>query len=145
MKSSRTIGLFLLLMVPILAAEKHRFDVSADPALRRAPFGSDVLTRTGIEDGVLSATLLSGGYFTLGTTGGVSETIFDDHCALSYGHTYAMTSFPVIAIDGIWTVMQAVSPLSAPPQGRPLVLLTMIFPRYRQRAIVDPYVLPGWR
>jgi hypothetical protein len=102
MNPNRVFILILLLIWPLLAAEKHRFDLPAHAALRRSPIGSDVLMRGSINDGVISAALLSGGYFTLGTTGGVSETAFDDHCALTYGHPYAMTSFPVLAVDGVW-------------------------------------------
>ena len=45
-------------------------------------------------------TLLRGGYFTLGTTAGLSASELDDACPLTYGHPFAMTSFPWFALDG---------------------------------------------
>lgn len=50
----------------------------------------------------LEATLISGGYFTIGTTSGTLDSPLDDHCALTFGHPYAKTSYPVFSIDGSW-------------------------------------------
>ena len=47
-------------------------------------------------------TLLNGGYFTLGTNAGLSPSTLDDHCGITFGHPFAMTSYPLIAIDGEW-------------------------------------------
>jgi Mg-chelatase subunit ChlD len=49
-----------------------------------------------------AATLIQGGYFTLGTTNGVSASPLDDHCGITFGHPYALTSYPLLAIDGQW-------------------------------------------
>ncbi len=51
----------------------------------------------------VSASLISGGYFTLGTNKGKSFTSLDDNCSLTFGHPFALTSFPVFAIDGNWS------------------------------------------
>ncbi len=42
--------------------------------------------------------LITGGYFTIGTNKGQSVSDFDNNC----GHPYALTSYPVIGIDGNW-------------------------------------------
>lgn len=47
-------------------------------------------------------TLIQGGYFTLGINGGLSTSSLDDHCGITYGHPYALTSYPIVAIDGTW-------------------------------------------
>ncbi len=47
-------------------------------------------------------TLIQGGYFTLGIHGGLSTSSLDDHCGITYGHPYALTSYPIVAIDGTW-------------------------------------------
>lgn len=47
-----------------------------------------------------SYTLMQGGYFTIGTSTGISESIIDDYCQISFGHPYALTSYPFIKIDG---------------------------------------------
>jgi len=46
--------------------------------------------------------LITGGYFTIGTYKGQSVSDFDDLCGITFGHPYAMTSYPVIGIDGNW-------------------------------------------
>ena len=45
-------------------------------------------------------TLLSNGYFTIGTVDGVSQSNLDDNCQLTFGHPYAMTSYPFFMLDG---------------------------------------------
>jgi len=47
-------------------------------------------------------TLVSGAYFTIGTHSGLSESILDDNCQITYGHPLAKTSYPIFAIDGTW-------------------------------------------
>ncbi|MBN2413555.1 VWA domain-containing protein [candidate division KSB1 bacterium] len=46
--------------------------------------------------------LITGGYFTIGTNKGQSVSDFDNNCGITFGHPYAMTSYPVIGIDGNW-------------------------------------------
>ena len=46
--------------------------------------------------------LVSGGYFTIGTTAGVTASPLDDRCGVTWGHPYALTSTPLLAIDGRW-------------------------------------------
>lgn len=43
-------------------------------------------------------TIINGGYFTIGTYKGLSESIIDDECSITFGHPFAMSSyaFPVI-------------------------------------------------
>jgi len=43
-------------------------------------------------------TIINGGYFTIGTYNGLSESIIDDECSITFGHPFAMSSyaFPVI-------------------------------------------------
>ncbi len=47
-----------------------------------------------------SATLISGGYFTLGTVQGLSSSELDNLCGLTFGHPFAMTSFPLLKLNG---------------------------------------------
>lgn len=55
-----------------------------------------------MNNAVSSATLLNGGYFTVGTTGGASTSILDDNCQVTYGHPYALTSFVSLFWEGKW-------------------------------------------
>ncbi len=44
--------------------------------------------------------MISGGYFTLGTSNdGFSRSPFDNKQTLTFGHPYAMTSYPLLSID----------------------------------------------
>jgi len=58
----------------------------------------------------ISATLIEGGYYTLGTVSGLDASKLDDNCPLSYGHPYAMTSYPLFSIDSTWYTMDAFFP-----------------------------------
>jgi len=47
-------------------------------------------------------TLIKGGFFTIGTTQGVSTSTADDYNQITFGHPYALTSFPMIFADSSW-------------------------------------------
>lgn len=93
------------------AADKAAFDLqyetsSSVPALApkaAAPTQGGVPPRFGqLEDEQLEATLTPAGYFTLGTTAGFSSSGLDDGCGITFGHPYALTSYPFFAVDGTW-------------------------------------------
>ncbi|MBL1214298.1 MAG: VWA domain-containing protein [Ignavibacteriae bacterium] len=46
--------------------------------------------------------ILNGGYFSIGTSAGYSNHVYDNNCQLSYGHPYSLTSFIKIYNDGKW-------------------------------------------
>lgn len=56
-----------------------------------------------IGDGKIEATLLEGGFFTLGTQQGLSASAIDDNNTLSFGHPFAKTSYPLIMVGGKWS------------------------------------------
>ena len=56
---------------------------------------------------ILSASLIQGGYFTLGTNQGKSPGQLDDNCNITFGHPYALTSYPLIALDGAWMSLES--------------------------------------
>lgn len=53
--------------------------------------------------------LMSNAFFTLGTYLGSAETHIDDHCELSFGHPYAMTSYTYPVIDGVPVIPYGIS------------------------------------
>jgi hypothetical protein len=55
-----------------------------------------------ISNNCLEATLINGGYFTLGTNAGTMDSPLNDKCAITYGHPFAKTSYPLFSIDGNW-------------------------------------------
>lgn len=95
----------LTLLVPLLtfAQEKAKYDLDFDKPLKGRTSNS-IMSLGGLEfkDSLVSYTLLKGGYFTLGTTGGISQSSLDNQCQLTFGHPYAMTSYPVFSLDGAW-------------------------------------------
>jgi Mg-chelatase subunit ChlD len=46
--------------------------------------------------------VLPGFYLTWGTVNGKSASALDNNTSILYGHPYAKTSYPVIAVDGSW-------------------------------------------
>ncbi len=62
--------------------------------------GSDYLL---LRNDKTECSLLPGGFFTIGTNQGLSTSLFDDSCQITFGHPYALTSFPCFAIDGVRT------------------------------------------
>lgn len=75
-------------------------DESQEFSFRKITVG--VLEHTALNNPFSSATLLRGGYFTFGTTAGVSAERHDDNCQITFGHPYALTSFPLFLWDGTW-------------------------------------------
>lgn len=90
----------LILSGQTLAFDKSQLDIQTNEGLQKgaalAGLGYELHTR------FMEASLAKGGYFTLGTAEGLSASQLDDNCGLSFGHPYALTSFPVLAIDGTW-------------------------------------------
>jgi len=54
-----------------------------------------------LENDKTGFSLLSDGYFTIGTTNGVSQNSLDNNCQITFGHPYALTSYPFFSLDGI--------------------------------------------
>ncbi len=100
-----TVVLCFLLSLHLYALNKNSYDVTQTPDNSLAK-SSDAQTgywgSVIAENNVLSYSMMLGGYFTLGTTRGVSTSPFDDNCQISYGHPYALTSFPIFSVDGQW-------------------------------------------
>ncbi|MBF0430110.1 MAG: VWA domain-containing protein [Fibrobacteria bacterium] len=57
---------------------------------------------TVLSNSMLSATLVSGGYFTIGTKEGFKDEKLDNNCSITFGHPYAKTSYVKAGIDGNW-------------------------------------------
>ncbi|MGE5432924.1 MAG: hypothetical protein ACM3QX_17720, partial [Syntrophomonadaceae bacterium] len=95
----------LTLLVPLFtfAQNKADFDFNMDePVKGHALFSTMNTSNLEHKDSLVSYTLLKGGYFTLGTNRGVSSNSLDDQCQITFGHPYAMTSYPVFSLDGQW-------------------------------------------
>jgi Mg-chelatase subunit ChlD len=87
------------------AGDKARYDLATGAdgrILSLAKTSGSIPDGFEVSRAIGGATLLRSGYFTLGTTGGLSPTGLDKQCGITFGHPYAMTSFPVLSIDGVW-------------------------------------------
>lgn len=96
---------FIALCVNSFAVEKSKYDLIDPSNLQKAngqlsinSYGSHIL-RTDISE----VTMITGGYFTIGTSNGtLQDSPLDDNCGITFGHPYAMTSYPILALDGTW-------------------------------------------
>lgn len=96
--------LLLGLCVPALAQDKAAYDL---PTPRITPPGvaaklSHPPRSRSLQNDKVALTLLADGYFTLGTTGGLTDSPLDDDAPLTFGHPYALTSYPSFSVDGVW-------------------------------------------
>lgn len=98
--------LFFLASVQLWSQEKARFDVVPRPLAKgqttETTDGVETTTSTEIKNDKFDMTLLPGGYFTLGTNNGASDSKLDNNCQITFGHPFAKTSYPLFSIDGVW-------------------------------------------
>lgn len=80
-----------------LDIHESRDELSKSGSLNSTTFGHRFLSTDFLE-----MSLMTGGAFTLGTNQGLSAGPFDDQAPLSFGHPYALTSYPLVAWDGQW-------------------------------------------
>jgi len=103
MKIIVCLSIIFLLTFNLSAMDKSFFDLDSTGLhkstgrLNPVSFGSHLLRKN-----VSEISLISGGYFTIGTNQGVSDSPLDDRCEITFGHPFAMTSFPIFSIDGLW-------------------------------------------
>lgn len=81
----------------ILPQHKSSFDIHTS-GLNKNNTGAELISA----NDHTQITISEEGYFTAGTSKGVSALNSDDKCQITYGHPYALTSYPLIALDGRW-------------------------------------------
>ncbi|MCF8354102.1 MAG: VWA domain-containing protein, partial [Melioribacteraceae bacterium] len=98
MLNTITLFLSLLLFLQLSAQSKKDFDLS----LPDNEIGKTTVYRDGkmFKGTKLEYSLMEGGYFTMGTSNGISESNLDNQLQLTFGHPYALTSFIEISING---------------------------------------------
>lgn len=105
-----SLALILFLPARVPAQEKSHYDVTAPSAAITeimANIHGSAAWRGTVTRSVGEVALMSGGFFTIGTTGGTlsgngASAGLDDRCGVTFGHPYARTSYPVICVDGTW-------------------------------------------
>ncbi len=96
-------SILIFAAIQLMAVEKSDYDISMSEnreALQKST--GPMYTGKMLQRHVSEITLLQGGYFTIGTNEGRSELPIDDRCGITFGHPYALTSYPLIAFDGQW-------------------------------------------
>ncbi len=97
----RTLPILCILVIQaVYAQNKARYDLDPQAVSKQAAAASYDYRSAG--NALLEYTLITQGYFTLGTTGGVDPGSLDDGCQITFGHPYAKTSSPVFSLDGTW-------------------------------------------
>jgi len=92
-----------LFIININAQDKSQFDLNKTGILKGSALRSvSSYSPQEVKNDKLEMTLISGGYFTIGTSKGISSSKLDDNCAITFGHPYALTSYPMFSIDGTW-------------------------------------------
>lgn len=94
--------LLTVLITPLMlnAQYKSEYDIKEN-SLNKSSGASSIMAEKMLSGIMLEATMLDGGYYTLGTSSGLIESILDDNCDITYGHPYAKTSYPVYYIDAL--------------------------------------------
>ncbi len=92
--------LFFLISI-VFSQSKQAFDLDLrtnekSNELAESNFINHIVTN----NNSLEYSLLEGAFFTLGTINGQSDSKFDDFCQLTYGHPFALTSYPSLTVDG---------------------------------------------
>ncbi|MBN1560372.1 VWA domain-containing protein [candidate division KSB1 bacterium] len=104
-----TVFLFFFASLELAAIDKSTFDIQLPQSLAKSGGADNHFGGKTVSNDVLSYSMLIGGYFTLGTTAGASASPFDDKCDLSFGHPYALTSFPFFSLDGMWSKLDVIA------------------------------------
>jgi Mg-chelatase subunit ChlD len=104
MKKYLSLSLFLCCYACLYSFDKSAFDLELNRLAKTTnPFSTTTSYQSrSIANDIAEMTMISGGFFTIGTTGGYASTIWDDNCQITFGHPYAMTSYPLLAVDGTW-------------------------------------------
>lgn len=95
--------IFLLIFSSILlvfagSIDKRLLDLEVPDLAKTASFFEYEI----ISNNCLEATLINGGYFTIGTSAGTMDSRLDDKCNITFGHPFAKTSYPLFSFDGNW-------------------------------------------
>jgi Mg-chelatase subunit ChlD len=80
--------------------KKSMYDITTEDDSQYLKSGSLSDSRKLIRTQDFEYSLMSRGYFTLGTSNGISEMAIDDNCEITFGHPYSMTSFAYPIVDG---------------------------------------------
>jgi len=95
--------LIVLTSSPVLSFDKSQFDIDMKNGALTLQKASGIgYVGRELKKSVGEITLIQGGYFTFGTNQGLSAENLDDHCGITFGHPYALTSYPLLSVDGNW-------------------------------------------
>ena len=97
------VTLIFLISYPAWSQDKAKFDISINNEHKTLKKVNGLgYVGQEIKKMVSEVTLVQGCYFTIGTNQGLSPNGLDDQCGVTFGHPYALTSYPLLSIDGNW-------------------------------------------
>ena len=98
-----TIFVLILLPLQLLAMDKYQFDIQ-ESGLKKAAQTAYLASYSSemLQNDITEISMVTGGYFTIGTTEGSSQSLWDNACDVTFGHPYALTSYPIIKFNGQW-------------------------------------------
>ena len=97
--------LFCLLFQVLLGTnypQKSNFDLKKHSLSKSSSDSKHYLEYHSHDNDKYEISLSEGGYFTIGILSGKEKVQADNNCAITYGHPYAKTSYPLFSIDGKW-------------------------------------------
>ncbi len=89
----------LLAAIPSLGQNKMLYDLQ-QPGLHKSGAGTSWYEGYMLTRSISECSMLSGGYFTVATNKGLASSRLDNLCSITFGHPYALTSYPMLMIDG---------------------------------------------
>ena len=96
------IFLVLISLQTGFSQNKMKFDIVEKKQQDGLSKISNDVRQESINNEWIGMTLISGGYFTIGTNKGLSDKKLDDNCQITFGHPLAKTSYALFGIDGNW-------------------------------------------
>ena len=107
MKQTTLFILVIFVYLSALGQEKSRYDLkfpinnpNSSESLKGASKSLNI-DYENLENDKTGFSLLSDAYFTIGTTNGVSTGPLDDHCQITFGHPFALTSYTFFKLDEV--------------------------------------------
>ncbi|KAA3610567.1 MAG: hypothetical protein DWQ05_21340 [Calditrichaeota bacterium] len=102
MRSTLTFVLMAIAISSSYSHDKSKFDVNLPNTMHKFKNQQIQSFQPMLKNSTGEASMLPGGYFTLGTAAGLSGGFLDDKCDITFGHPYALTSYPLLFFDGAW-------------------------------------------
>jgi len=76
-------------------------EITNSQSAQKGSLRNGTIAYESLENEMTGFSLLSDGYFTIGTTNGLSQIELDKNCQITFGHPFALTSYPFFSLDSV--------------------------------------------